>query len=155
MTSPMSLAEKREAFERSAVILAHARAGNWIEAGNEVGELAERFNGPGIQILLVGLADTMVHAQGGDELPSGVTPDMVIHRPLWIDEYGDTIDNATEVARPDIRWAGQFIAARAALDEDACAALVNSCADDPETYCNNVLAVLEVTATTLNRIASS
>jgi hypothetical protein len=150
----MSPAEKYEAMQRSAVVLAHARAGNWIEAGNAVGELAERFDGPGIQILIVGLADTMVHAQGGDELPPGITDDMVVHRPVWIDQNGDTIDNATEVPRPDIRWAGQFIAARAAFDEDACAALVDSCADDPESYCNNVLAVLEVTATTLNMIGA-
>jgi hypothetical protein len=139
----MSPEEKSEAIVRSAVILAHARAGRWQQAGSEVAALADRFDGSGIQIMIMSLADTMVHHQGGPPREDEQV------RPIWIDQDGRT-DNADGVPRPEIVWAGRFIAARAALDEAACAALVNSCAGDPEAYSSNVYAVLEVTAETLN-----
>jgi hypothetical protein len=135
--------DKMEAILRSSVILSHARAGRWVDAGTDVSALAERFDGPGIQILIMALADTMVAAQGGH------TQGGIATRPIWVDETGQ-IDNADEVGRPEIVWAGRFIAARAAADEDACAALVNSCVDDPDAYSRNIYAVLEVTADTLN-----
>jgi hypothetical protein len=138
--------EKAEAILRSAVILAHARAGRWPQAGNDVKALAERFDGAGIQILIMSLADTLVAAQGGHT--QGVAT-----RPVWVDPDGP-IEDANDVDRPEIVWAGRFIAARAALDEDTCAALVNSCGNDPEAYSANIYAVLEVTADTLNMIGT-
>lgn len=135
--------EKAEAILRSAVILSHARAGRWLDAAADVNALAERFDGPGIQILIMGLADTMVSAQGGPTTGGHAT------RPVWVDPDG-AIEDANDVGRPEVVWAGRFIAARAALDEDTCAALVNSCVNDPAAYSRNVCAVLEVTANTLN-----
>jgi hypothetical protein len=147
MTSPISPDEKAEAILRSAVILFHARAGRWHDAGAGVTALAERFEGAGIQILIMSLADTMVAAQGGH------TQGGIATRPVWVDPDG-AIEDADDVSRPEIVWAGRFIAARAAQDEDACAALVNSCGGDPEAYSANIYAVLEVTADTLNMMGA-
>jgi hypothetical protein len=143
----MSPDDRDEAVLRSAVILSHARAGRWRDAGRDVGALAQRFDGPGIQILIMGLAETMVAVQGGP------THAGVPTRPIWVDDDG-AIEDADQVGRPEIVWAGRFIAAHAAGDEDACAALVNSCAGDPEAYSDNVYAVLEVTADTLNMMGA-
>jgi hypothetical protein len=140
--------EKYEAIIMSSVILAHARAGAWSEAGAGITALAERFDGAGIQIMITGLADTMIYHQGGHR------SDDVPVQPVWFDLDG-AMDDADGVPRPEIVWAGRFIAARAALDEDACAALVNSCAHDPEAYSQNVFAVVEVAATTLNALDAS
>lgn len=135
--------EKYDAILRCAVILRHARAGNWHAVGHDVNELAHLYDGRGIQLLIMGCADTMIAHQGGP-LPAGQ-----LVAPLWIDCHGTTTD-ASGVNRPEVVWAGQFIAAHAAQDTDTCAALVNSCADDPGRYADNVLAVIEVTAYTLN-----
>jgi hypothetical protein len=72
--------------------------------------------------------------------------------PVWVDTTG-TVGNADDV-RPAVRWAGRFIAALAVDDEAACAALVNSCTSDAE-FCQNVCAMLEVAAMTLNIVVGS
>lgn len=135
--------ERIDAIAMSSRALIHARDDNWAEAGTNVQELADRFGGPGIQVLLIGLADTMLIHQGG----WANADDLVL--PLWTDSDGNIAD--VEDVRPEFRWAGRFIAARAADDEDACAALVNSITSDDEfTAC--VCAMLEVVATTINMI---
>jgi hypothetical protein len=137
--------ERIDAIAMSSRALIFARADNWPAAGSQVQELAGRFEGPGIQVLLIGLADTMLIHQGGP--PPGVTDAVVV--PLWLDNVGNIAD--VDDVRPEIRWAGRFIAARAADDEDACSALVNSIASDEE-FTSCVCAMLEVVATTLNMI---
>jgi hypothetical protein len=139
--------DRFEVRMRSAVILNYARGDQWEKAGRGVMELAERFDGVGIQMMLMGMADTMIHHQGGYNRPGELV------MPMWIDEEG-TQSTAEDVERADVRWAGQFCAARAAQDEATCAALVNSCAADSERYTLNILAVVEVTALTLNAIGA-
>ena len=139
--------DKFDAILRSAVILAYARHGDWEKVGALVTELGEIHNGPGIQLLICGLADTIVIYQGGHSAPG----EMIA--PIWVDGDGNASD-ADGVQRAEILWAGRFIAARAAMDDDACAALVNSCADQPDRYAQNVLGLVEVAAYTLNEMGA-
>lgn len=137
--------EKYDAIIRSAMILAQARRNNWHEAAKLVNELADTYDGPGIQVLICGLADTIIIHQGGH-----TTADDIVVAPMWVGPDGATSD-ADGVSRPEILWAGRFLAARAALDEDTCAALVNSSDAD---YSRNVFGLLEVAATTLNEMGA-
>jgi hypothetical protein len=138
--------EKFDAIIRSAIILAQARMGNWETAAHQVNDLGTAHGGAGIQILCMGLADTVVIQQGG--FTNG--EDEVV-APLWVDEDGNAGD-ADSVTRPEIRWAGRFLAARAAGDTDACKALWESASQDQFTA--NVFAMLEVAATTLNAVGA-
>jgi hypothetical protein len=138
--------EYTDAVRLTATALSHARDGSWRQTGADVQAMHDRYGGDGIQVLLYGLADAILVPQGG----SGMPGELVM--PVWVDTTG-AIGNADDV-RPPVRWAGRFIAARAVGDEAACAALVNSCASDGE-YCQNVCAMLEVAATTLNIVVGS
>ena len=147
MSEPTEFSEADfdQAVQLSAYALACARAGDWTTAGSTVKEIEERFHGPGIQVMLCGLADTLLIHHGG--IPG---PDAVVI-PQFVDTDGDVTD--TDHTPPEVRWAGRFIAAWGARDDDACEALVNSCTDERQwTY--NVAALLDVVATTLNMVGA-
>jgi len=140
-----SPADFQQAVELSSRALACARAGDWVSAGQTVKEIENRFDGPGIQTLLCGLADTLLLHYGGIPGPGAVV------MPLFVDSDGETSD--VDQTPPEVRWAGRFIAAWGARDDEACAALCNSCTDEREwTY--NVAALLDVVATTLNMVGA-
>ncbi len=138
--------DRFDALVRSALILAQARAGNWESAAREINDLAAVHRNAGIQLLCMGLADTVVIHQ------DGFTRDDEVAVPLWVDEDGNASD-ADAVTRPEIRWAGRFLAARAAGDTDACKALWESNTGEDE-FQANVCGLLEVAATTLNAIGA-
>ena len=142
----MNLHHHTDAANLTATALCHARVGDWMQAGADVQAMHERYGGEGIQVFLLGLADEVLVHQGGP----GVPGELVM--PVWVDPTG-AVGNADDV-RPAVRWAGRFIAARAADDPAACASLVNSCASDAEFF-KNICAMLEVAATTLNIVVGS
>lgn len=122
-----------------------ARVGNWTQASAVVRELDDRYDGEGVKILLIELADTMILCRGG--LPR---PDQVMV-PVVEDTVGRSFD--VNDVRPEVRWAGRFVAARAAGDETTCAALVNSCTTNDE-FTLHVAALLQVAAATLNTVGA-
>jgi hypothetical protein len=138
--------DRFDATIRSATILAQARAGNWGTAAHDINDLAAAHGPAGIQILCMGLADTLVIHQ------DGFARDNEVSVPLWVDEDGNASE-ADAVARHEIRWAGRFVAARAAGDTDACRALWDSITGEDE-FRANVCGLLEVAATTLNAIGA-
>jgi hypothetical protein len=142
----VNLREYADTVRLTATALSHARAGHWMQTGADVQAVHDRYGGEGIQVLLLGLADAMLFHQGGPAM----TEEPVM--PVWVDTTG-AVGNADDV-RPAVRWAGRFIAARAADDAVACAALVKSCTSDVE-FSQNVCAMLEVAATTLNIVVGS
>jgi hypothetical protein len=130
----------------TATALGHARVGDWTQAGVEVQAMRARYGDEGIQVFLLGLADEVLVHQGGP----GMLGELVM--PVWVDSTG-AVGNADDVP-PAVRWAGRFIAARAAHDAAACAALVNSCTSYVE-FIKNICAMLEVAAMTVNSIVGS
>jgi hypothetical protein len=130
----------------ASLALANARLGEYDAADKVIDQLQDLFGGIGMQVLIIGLADTMLAAHGG-ATPS---PDVLV-APVWIDCCGN-IGGADDVP-PAIRWAGRFVAARAADDFDAAQALIQSCADDDE-FSENLSALLHCVATTVNVIAA-
>lgn len=77
----------------------------------------------GLHLMLTALADWSVQAQSqaaGREAPKGAARSPA---PAWVDtDTGKLTTDATEVDPPD-RWAGQFLAARAAMDHEMTKAL--------------------------------
>lgn len=133
-----------EAISLSAIALGHARRGNWDKAVGTMEYLNSRFpDGSGIQMLMQGCADTVAIHQGAEPLKAAPLELM------FVNEAGDHAD--ADSVDPDQRWAGRFIAARAAGDKDTCAALVDSCESDQQ-YAKRVGALLQVAAITLNMI---
>ncbi|MGH3985920.1 MAG: hypothetical protein ACRDTZ_01200 [Pseudonocardiaceae bacterium] len=144
-TTPLTPTQRDDAAVQSASALCAAITGDWARAARDVGALADQYQGQGVQILLLGLADTLIARLGEP------APDQLIAI-AWMDPVvGGVTFNAEDVPRPEIRWAGRFIAARAAKDHSQCVALVNACHDETE-YAHNVFAVLEVVAMTLRAI---
>jgi hypothetical protein len=141
----MNVEQRTAALEVAAKALVCARVDDWPQASDAVQELHDSYPGEGIQLLLLALSDTLLRHQGG----TPPQPDAVV-LPMWVDTATGTTSLADDVP-PPIRWAGRFIAARAANDEDACAALFNSIATDEE-FTENVCAVLEIVAVSLNVI---
>lgn len=136
--------EQRSEVEMlAAVALGWSRRSAWEKCGETVCEISDRFGAEGMQILVLGLADTMILQQFGKFPPPGARV-----APLWVDEGGPSID--ADNVSPAFRWVGRFVAARAARDWETCCALVNSCSDDEFTA--NVCMLLDVVATTINAI---
>jgi hypothetical protein len=137
--------EYTDALTLTATALSHARAGSWSQTSADLQAMHDLYGGDGIQVLLYGLADAILVPQGGPGMPGELV------MPVWVDPTG-AIGNADDVP-PAVRWAGRFVAARAVGDEAACTALVDSCTSDAE-FCQNVCAMLEVAAMTLNVVGS-
>lgn len=136
--------EQRSEVEMlAAVALGWSRRSNWEKCGGIVGEISDRFGAEGMQILVLGLADTVIIQQFGTFPPPGTRV-----APLWVGESGASAD--ADNVSPTLRWVGRFVAARAADDWETCCALVNSCTDHEFTA--NVCMLLDVAGTTLNAI---
>jgi hypothetical protein len=133
--------ERDTALKLCAKALDCACADDWVGAGETVQELHTTYGGEGLQLFLIALADTLLTIQGARPSPDAVVA------PMWVKPDGD-VGLADDVPAP-VRWAGRFIAARAADDEAGCAALWNSITNDDE-FSDNILATLDVVATTIN-----
>jgi hypothetical protein len=129
------------AYSRRVVAL--ARANKWEKCGDVVGEIYGKFGVPGIQILMLGLADTVLIHEGVRHVPSNA---VVV--PVWMTQSGEVITDVEKV-RPWSRWAGRFIAARGARDFDGCNALLESIPSD-EQFLENLWGLVDVCANTLN-----
>ncbi|MCW2903972.1 MAG: hypothetical protein JWO67_6237 [Streptosporangiaceae bacterium] len=129
--------------------LVHARFSDLPSATVMVNKALEEFSYNGLILCLMLWADTVAEAQGllKDGRGKRVTP-------VWNNtRTGKTTRNADEVAAPG-RWAGRFLAARAARDHDLCEGLIQSIADHPEQFTATVNVMLAASATTLNNIAA-
>lgn len=136
----------RESFDRDTArilagqVLGHARQGEWDKAGSVLNDLTEIHGAEGIEVLAFGVADTLIFHQRGSHPGQPVAP-------LWIDDASGRVHSVDDVPLTR-RWAGRFLAARAASDVDMCVALWNSGNDNQFTA--NVCALVELAAETLN-----
>lgn len=140
-------AQKEEAVLHSAVILLLARYGQWPKVVQNFGALMDRFGLDGLGVLMYGIADTVVIYQ------EAIPRDGGFLMPEWFDADTGQPETADQVSRPDVRWAGRFIAARGSRDQAACEALVRSCKTSEE-FGNNVVTLIEVAAGTLNALGA-
>lgn len=142
----MDTLERNEATALAAIVLAHARRGNWEASAETMTWIQHRFpDGSGIQLLMQGCADTVVSYQG-------LTPMKTANLELqFVNEHGK--ETSADDVPPAQRWAGRYVAARAVNDWDTCCALVESCASDAE-YGERVGALVQVAAQTLNMVGA-
>lgn len=136
--------QRADALALARAALTQARGHDWSAASSTVEALQDRYGPPGISFLIVALADAVLAHQGiergGDALVL----------PVWLDSTQQRCGSADDVP-PRVRWAGRFIAARAADDEATAVALLDSLVDDAE-FSDRVSALMEITVDTLNEL---
>jgi hypothetical protein len=134
---------KERARTLAAEALAFARRHDWPAANSRVQALHSECGPDGTLFAVVGWCDTLAAAQGINE-NSG---------PLalgWRDQDTGRVHAGTDGVPPRIRWAGQLIVARAALDEATFFALIKALPKDRKIVGDHVGAVLETVAITMN-----
>jgi hypothetical protein len=134
---------KERARILAAYALRDARAGDYAAARKHVSQLNAECGGVGTMIAVRGWCDTLAAHSGVSE-NSG---------PLalgWKDAETGRIHLGTEGVPDRVRWAGQLIVARAALDKPMFDALIASLPDDKAVVGSYVGAVLETVAVTMN-----
>jgi hypothetical protein len=127
----------------AAYALRDARAGDYAAASKHVRALNAECGGEGTMFAVCGWRDTLA-AHSGISENSG---------PLalgWKDADTGRIHAGTEGVPDRVRWAGQLIVARAALDKPMFDALIAALPDDKAVIGSYVGAVLETVAITMN-----
>jgi hypothetical protein len=142
----MTTAPDPRAVTLAGQALHAAIADDWPSANSAVRSISQECGDRGVMTLIYGLCDTLAHRQGISQEPGTVIP-------RWQLDGQGPIQTADDVP-PPARWAGQFIAARIALDQPACEALLEAVPDD-ETFSRNVSALLQCVALTLRGTAGS
>lgn len=166
MSQPLDDRDLTEAEQAEAVILAarlvaetrlshrlppREREDAWHGIGDRITEMAVRFGANGMRLLLLGLADTIVIHQWGRAplITQEGDPSLVAVSPLWMDTTGVLCEDPEKIP-PPVRWAGRFVAARAANDRAGCEALLSSLS--PGEFGQGLCALLDCCAATLNLI---
>ena len=144
----MADALKDRARTLAAYALRDARAGDYTAASRHVRELNAECGGAGMMIAVRGWCDTLAAHSGVSE-NSG---------PLalgWKDAETGRVHLGTEGVPDRVRWAGQLIVARAALDKPMFDALIAALPDDKAVIGSYVGAVLETVAITMNGLPAA
>ena len=134
---------KERARTLAAYALRDARAGDYTAASKHVRQLNDECGSQGTMIAVCGWCDTLAAHSGVSE-NSG---------PLalgWKDAETGRVHAGAEGVPDRVRWAGQLIVARAALDKPMFDALIASLPDDKAVIGSYVGAVLDTVAITMN-----
>lgn len=118
----------------------------WSEVGNTIRELSDRFGDRGLQVLMLGLADSILVVQGW--VPE---QDNVSYQPAFVDADNQATADDIDTVPAGPRWAARFVAARAAADWDTINALCAACESDDE-FTGCVTGLVDVAAATLNAL---
>jgi hypothetical protein len=122
-----------------------ALAGQWQKAGRAVERISDECSGEGIMTALMAWCDWYAdHATDGNA--GKARPRMKFINA----KTGELDDERSDRIPEHVRWAGQIIAARAALDEPKFMALINAMPEDGAQVGRYVMGVLECVATTVN-----
>lgn len=141
MTDTGSIKERARTL--AAYALRDARAGDYTAASKHVRALNAECGSQGTMFAVCGWCDTLAAHLNLDE-NSG---------PLalgWKEAETGRVHAGTEGVPDRVRWAGQLIVARAALDKQMFDALIKSLPDDKAVVGSYVGAVLETVAVTMN-----
>lgn len=133
---------------RLAGLMLHAsRDGRQDDVQTHFAALCEEFGGPGLQIAMVAFTDTLLAAY--IQIAGPPPADGRINLMFLNTDTGE-VQGADEVPRPEIVFAGRFMAARAAKDGDTMNALFMAIPEDEiHTY---VGAILEATVTIMDTV---
>lgn len=130
---------------RSAIREDHQAAAAAVQA------ISDEAGGPGVELAVHAWADTLIAAY---RQATG-TADTAPVQPGWINAGTGDIAADADGVPGEVRWAGRFIAARAAMDHPACYALLTALPDDGAAIGAHVLALLNMTALTLRTLTGS
>ena len=134
---------KERARTLAAYALRDARAGDYAAASKRVSELNAECGGAGVMIAVAGWCDTLAAHTGISENSGPLTLG-------WKDAETGRVHLGTEGVPDRVRWAGQLIVARAALDKPMFDALIMALPEDKTVAGSYVGAVLETVAVTMN-----
>ncbi len=132
----------------AAAALWAAVAEDWTRANKAAQMIGDEFGGDGVVTAMIGWADTVIAQTPG--LVGDGRPVRLAFQQL---ETGH-IDYDAERVPDGVRWAGRLLTARAADDEDAFAALIDSVPDDV-TFSRNVGCVLQMAALNLRALQTA
>jgi hypothetical protein len=122
-----------------------ALAGRWQAAADAVVRISDECGGEGLSVALRAWCDTYAdHSTGGQ--PGVPTVNINFIRT----DTGQLDDQRSERVPPEIRWAGELLRARAALDQERWSELLAELPDDGEAIGDHVFAVLKGVALTIN-----
>ena len=80
------------------------------------------------------------------------TPDTAPVQPGWVHADSGVVAADADGVPAGARWAGRFIAARAAMDHPACYALLGALPDDPAAAGEHVVTLLNMCGLTLREL---
>lgn len=122
-----------------------ALAGAWPKAARAIVRINDECGGEGLGAALLAWIDAYVdHATDG--APTRARPRMA-----YINTETGALDREDSGSLPDeVRWAGQLIGARAAMDEQRYVELLAELPDEGFEIGERVLTVLRLVATTIN-----
>lgn len=141
----MSGEDHRKSVRLASVAFHAAVASDWPKATRAVQRLSDECGGPGLYLALVAWCDAYSeHACDGESHGR-------IGRMNWINAETGGLDGADSPRLPEpIRWAGNLVASRAALDEPRFNELINELPSDGLKRGEYFAAVLNTIVTTIN-----
>lgn len=140
---------KERARELAAAALMAGLNEQWPAATAALQAINDELGANGTEYACRAWCDTLViRYQAATGMTDG---DGTVIQPVWKDaETGEEF--GADKAEPAARWAGQVIAARAAMDFDGYSALVSSLPADPQVIGDHVGTLLTMVATTLRAL---
>ena len=112
--------------------------------------IGAEFGGAGIAYAMNTWCDALVEALHQAGIQAKPTSTWV---PAWVNPAGEPTRDASQLS-PELRWAGQYCAARAARDTAMCDALLSAIPDDQQAIANHTAALLNGIGLTLSHMAS-
>ena len=117
-------------------------------AAPHVQALFDECGQDGLVRAILGWSDTLINRSG---IPTDGTPVRAAWMPYDPDDPNPQVKTADEI-EPVARWAGRLLVARAALDQDAWNALMDSVPKDPAVMGDHVMELLGMIALNLRMI---
>ena len=143
--------ERERGISLAADALQAAMAEDYGRAKTAIVAINDELGGEGLTLAIVAWSDTLV----AQYRKATGTPDDAPVRMAWQDaDTGDISATGNDVS-PEVRWAGQVVAARAALDKAGFNALLRNLPRDGWAIGGYVSALLNSVSLTLCRLAEA
>jgi hypothetical protein len=141
--------KRKRAVELTTQAVHAAMRDDWDAAIKAMSAITPETGGAGVTVALQALCDTIIDAQQrAAGLPAGAPAEGLV-RPAWLDMETGHVDMDAAAVPPDARWAGQLLAARAAMDRGAWNALLSAMPADGHERGRYALVLLRACAATL------
>lgn len=127
----------------AAALRAVVRGDDWDAAAAALQQASDELGGTGMNDIILLLCDTNIAAQDRMRGTPGAPPPATA-RAVWVNPETGRVDDADGVP-PDARWAGQVLAARAAMDLPAYEALLSALPQNPTQHIARLLSACAMT----------